>query len=127
VDIAGRSAEKVDLGGMSLAADGMVVADDLLYVCDNIEDADGSVRFYLSALRLTGDARAAELVGRWQRPTGDTPTTVAYLGGRFYVVNSQFFAERAGKAAAPFTLSALASRSGLRKWPQPIVRLSRVF
>jgi Cu-Zn family superoxide dismutase len=107
VDVASKTAEKVDLGGLRLAADGMVVVNGLLYTCDNIEGADGAVRFFLSALRLTADARAGELVGSWERPVTDTPTTVAHLGGRFYVVNSQFFADRAGTAAAPFTVSAL--------------------
>ena len=107
VDVASKAAEKVDLGGLRLAADGMVVVDGLLYTCDNVEEADGTVRYFLSALRLTADARAGELVGRWERPMTDSPTTVAHLGGRFYVVNSQFSAVRLGTATAPFTVSAL--------------------
>lgn len=37
----------------------------------------------------------------------DTPTTLAYLDGRLYLVNSQFGARRRGAAAPPFTVSAL--------------------
>lgn len=75
--------------------------------CDNTDEPDGSVRFWLTALRLSADARAATLAGRWERALTDTPTTLAWLGGRLYVVNSQFFARRAGTAAPPFTVSAL--------------------
>lgn len=108
VDVATKTAEQVDLGGLNLAADGMVVVDGLLYTCDNVEESDGTVRYFLTALRLTADARAGEVVRRWERSRADTPTTVAYLDGRFYLVNSQFSGVRTGTAGAPFTVSAFA-------------------
>lgn len=107
VDVAARTASPVDLGGEPVNGDGLCFAGDLLYACDNTDEPDGSVRFWLTALRLSADARAATLAGRWERALTDTPTTLAWLGGRLYVVNSQFFARRAGTAAPPFTVSAL--------------------
>lgn len=107
VDVATRTASLVDLGGLIVNGDGMVFVDELLYVCDNTDEPDGSARFWLTALRPSEDARAAELVGRWERDAADTPTTVAYLDGRLYTVNSQFAARGAGTAAPPFTVSAM--------------------
>jgi sugar lactone lactonase YvrE len=108
VDVAGRSAVRVDLGGQHLCADGMVWADGgLLYACDNSEE-DGTIRMWLTAIRIADDARTGVVVGRWERPLADTPTTLAHLGGRLYVVNSQMFVERAGgQLTPPFTVSAL--------------------
>ena len=107
VDVAARTASLVDLGGVLVNGDGLVIVGDLLYVCDNTDEPDGSARFWLSALRPSSDARAATLVGRWERPAEQTPTTLAYLGGRLYLVNSQFQARHAGTAAPPFTVTAL--------------------
>jgi Cu-Zn family superoxide dismutase len=108
VDVAARTAVRVDLGGEHVAADGMVWADGgLLYACDNSEE-DGTIRMWLTALRIADDAHSGVVVGRWERPVADTPTTLAYLGGRLLLVNSQMFAERSGgRLAPPFTVSAL--------------------
>jgi outer membrane protein assembly factor BamB len=107
LDVASASAVPVDLDGELVNGDGMVFAGDLLYVCDNSDDPDGTVHMWLTALRLADDARSAEVAGRWERPLHDTPTTCAYLDGRLYLVNSQFAAERSGAAAPPFTVTAL--------------------
>jgi sugar lactone lactonase YvrE len=107
-DVAARTASPVDLGGERVNGDGLAFAGGLLYACDNTDEPDGSVRYWLTALRLSADARAATLAGRWERPLADTPTTLAYLDGRLYLVNSQFGARRRGTAAPPFTVSALA-------------------
>jgi len=108
VDVAARTAGRVDLGGQHLAADGMVWADGgLLYACDNSEE-HGTIRMWLTAVRIADDARTGVVVGRWERPLADTPTTLAHLGGQLYLVNSQMFAERAGgQLTPPFTVSAL--------------------
>lgn len=108
LDVAARTASLVDLGGELVNGDGLVFAGDLLYACDNTDEPDGSVRYWLTALRLSAGARAATLAGRWERRAADTPTTLAFLGGRLYAVNSQFGARRAGTAGPPFTVSALA-------------------
>jgi len=107
VDVAARTASRVDLGGVRVNGDGLCFVGNLLYVCDNTDEPDGSARFWLSALHPSADARAAALAGRWERPAEQTPTTLAYLDGRLYLVNSQFHARHAGTAAPPFTVSAL--------------------
>ncbi|HEY1915404.1 MAG TPA: hypothetical protein VGH27_07490 [Streptosporangiaceae bacterium] len=108
IDVSAASARPVDLGGELVNGDGMVWVGDLLYVCDNSDDPDGTVHMWLTALRLSDDARTARVAGRWERPLRDTPTTVAYLDGRLYLVNSQFMADRTGTPAAPpFTITAL--------------------
>jgi hypothetical protein len=99
-DVGARAASPVDLGGERVNGDGLAFAGGLLYACDNTDEPDGSVRYWLTALRLSADARAATLAGRWERQLADTPTTLAYLDGRLYQVNSQFGARR-GAAALP--------------------------
>lgn len=105
IGLADRSAHRVDLGGMALAGDGMVYIDEVLYACDNSEEADGAVRFWLTGLRVSADGTTAEPTGRWELSADDTPTTAAYLGGRLLLVNSQFMPDRNGQAAPPFTVS----------------------
>ncbi|MEV0646921.1 hypothetical protein AB0I28_16810 [Phytomonospora sp. NPDC050363] len=105
LDPATRAAARVDLGGVPVNGDGMVWVDDVLYVCDNTDEPDGSARYWLTALHLADDGRSGVLAGRWERTVADTPTTVAYVGGRLLLVNSQFGARREGTAKAPFTVS----------------------
>ncbi|GIG56546.1 hypothetical protein Lfu02_09180 [Longispora fulva] len=106
IDVATGAAERVELGG-PLAADGMVVADGALFTCDNVELPDGTVEYAVSQVALSADARTGKVTRRWVRSAADTPTTIAYLGGRILQVNSQFGAERAGTATTPFTVRAL--------------------
>ena len=108
VDVATGAAEPIDLGTAVVNGDGLVYVGDVLYVCDNSEEPDGSVRMWLTALRLTDDARGGSVIGRWERPLTDTPSTVAHLGDRLYIVNAQHFAHFAGQEPKPpFTVSAL--------------------
>lgn len=107
IDVAARTAAPIDLGGVIVNGDGLVLVGDVLYVCDNSDEPDGSVRYWLTALRLSADGRRGERIGRWERAAADTPTTAAYLDGRLYLVNSQFHARRSGGARAPFTVAAL--------------------
>ena len=107
VDVATGGAEQVDVGGVLINGDGLVVVGDLVYVCDNIDLPDGSADFVLTALRPSPDRRSAEILGRWPQKRYDTPTTVAYLAGRLYLVHSQLWGHADGTAAAPFTVGAL--------------------
>ncbi|GLZ76381.1 hypothetical protein Afil01_11880 [Actinorhabdospora filicis] len=100
-------AEMIDVGDLLIAGDGMVFVGDVLYICDNTDEADGSARFWLTALTSSDGWRSAELAGRWERPAADTPTTVAHRDGRLLLVNSQFVGRDKGTAAAPFTVSAV--------------------
>lgn len=102
-ELATGAASRVDLGGVPVNGDGMVWVGDVLYVCDNTDEPDGSVRYWLTALRFEEPGRAA-LAGRWEQSEADTPTTAAYLGGRLLLVHSQFGARRSGRAAPPFTV-----------------------
>lgn len=90
-----------------VAADGMVVVGDKLYTCDNVELPNDDVAFYVSEFDLADDARHFSLVRRWPLSKDDTPTTLAYLGGRLLVVNSQFLPGREGRAKVPFTVGTI--------------------
>ncbi|HEY1178108.1 MAG TPA: hypothetical protein VGF17_18280 [Phytomonospora sp.] len=105
VEVGARTGSRVDLGGVLVNGDGMVWVGDVLYICDNTDEPDGSARFWLTALRLDDGGRRGRLAGRWERSADDTPTTVAHVGGRLLLVNSQFGARRAGRAAPPFTVA----------------------
>jgi sugar lactone lactonase YvrE len=108
VDVASAAAAPIDAGQAVINGDGLVFVDDVLYVCDNSEEADGTIRMWLTAVRLTDDARGAQVLGRWERALLDTPSTAAYLDGRLYLVNAQRFAHFVGKTETPpFTVSAL--------------------
>jgi Cu-Zn family superoxide dismutase len=108
VDVATATAEQLDVGGVPVNGDGLVVVGDLVYVCDNIDLPDGGAEYVLTALRPAPDRRSAVIVGRWPQSLRDTPTTLAYLGGRLLLVRSQFSGQHDGTAAAPFTVGALA-------------------
>lgn len=104
VDVESAKAVPIDLGGVIVNGDGLVFVDDVLYVCDNSDEPDGSVRYWLTAVRLSDDATRGERIGHWERSAADTPTTAAYLDGRLYLVNSQF---RADPVRPPFTVTGL--------------------
>lgn len=106
IDIETREARRLET---RVAADGMVVVGNRLFTCDNVEQPDGEVTFYvsefdLSEFELDDDAGHVHLVRRWPLSKDDTPTTLAYLGGRLLVVKSQFIPGREGRAKAPFTI-----------------------
>lgn len=104
IDIQTRETTRLET---RVAADGMVVVDDKLYTCDNMELPGGEVAFYVSEFDLDDDARRVSLVRRWPASKDDTPTTLAHMGGRLLVVNSQFVAGREGRARTPFTIGTI--------------------
>jgi len=104
VDIATREATRLEA---RVAADGMVVVGDKLYTCDNVELPGDDVAFYVSEFAFDDDVRQVSLVRRWPLSKDDTPTTLAFLGGRLLVVNSQFIPGREGTAKAPFTVGTI--------------------
>lgn len=107
VEVSSGTAEQVDVGGVPINGDGLVVVGDLVYVCDNIDRPDGGADYVLTALRPSPDRRSAALVGRWPQSHRDTPTTVAHLADRLLLVRSQFAGQHDGTAAAPFTVGAI--------------------
>lgn len=108
IDLATREAAPVDLGGAKVHADGLVFADGSLFACDNSRDPDDTRHMWLTSIGLAADLRSGAVTGQWERPLTATPTTVAHIGDRLYLVNSQFWAGRTGTAAPPFTVSAIA-------------------
>lgn len=109
IETATATAAQIELeDGESVNGDGLLWVGEVLYACDNSEEPDGTVRMWLTALRLAEDARSGEVLGRWERPLADSPTTAALVGGRILVVNSQFGRRHVGEPARPpFTVSAL--------------------
>jgi len=103
VDIASRTVETLDL---PMAIDGMVLVGDLLYTCDNIGTSQADIEMFVSEVRVSADARQVTLERRWPRSRADSPTTIAYLGGRLLIVNSQFNGRHFGTWQPPFTVSA---------------------
>lgn len=102
VDLATKQAARIPLD-TAVNGDGLAYANGTLYICDNTDEPDGSVRYWLTAV----DPDAARLLGRWERPHDDSPTTLAEAEGRLLLVNSQFGADRLGRARAPFTIGVL--------------------
>lgn len=107
IDVAGRRPALIDLGGVPVNGDGLLFVGDVLYVGDNTDEPDGSARYWLTAIRLRAGNRSGEVLGRWERRVSDTPTTLACLAGRLYLVNSQFAGKKNGTAKPPFTVVAL--------------------
>lgn len=104
VDLATREVHTLD---HRIAADGMVLVGDLLYTLDNEGTSVEDIELFLSELRVRDGGRRVEPLRRWPRTTGDTPTTLAALGGRLLLVNSQFTGRHFGTAKPPFTVSAV--------------------
>lgn len=107
VDAATGDAALIDLGGVEINGDGMVWVDDVLYVCGNTDEPDGSYLICLVALAVDADSRSVRELGRWLFPPEECPTTCAYLDGTLLLVNSQFAARSNGNAKPPFTVTAM--------------------
>lgn len=107
IDVAERRPALIDLGGVPVNGDGLLFVGDVLYVCDNTDEPDGSARYWLTAIRLRAGNRDGEVLGRWERRVTDTPTTLACQADRLYLVNSQFAGKKNGTAKPPFTVVAL--------------------
>lgn len=102
VDLATRTAVRITLDE-AVNGDGLAYIGRTLYVCDNTDEPDGSVRYWVTAV----DPDSGRLLGRWERPHDDSPTTLAEAEGKLLLVNSQFGADRLGRARAPFTIGVL--------------------
>jgi sugar lactone lactonase YvrE len=89
VDLAGRAAAPVDLGGYEFNADGMLIDGDVLYGVTNRGETIEDVRFMISAARLAPGWRSGTIVGELADQGWDCPTTIAKVGGKLLVVCSQ--------------------------------------
>jgi Cu-Zn family superoxide dismutase len=92
-----KAVQEIDLGGESVAGDGLELIGRTLYAV-----ADGAV----AKVRLAGDFLSGEVLSRTTDPSFDSPTTLALARGRLLVVNSQFQRMATGPIL-PFTVSAI--------------------
>jgi len=89
VDLAGRDATPVDLGGYEFNADGMLLDGDLLYGVTNRGEDIESISFMISVARLAPGWRSAAIVAELADPDWDCPTTLAAVDGKLLIVCSQ--------------------------------------
>jgi sugar lactone lactonase YvrE len=75
---------EIDLGGETVAGDGLLLRGRTLYA---VEGFNGNV---VTRLRLGRGLATARVVERIGDPDFDIPTTIAAFRGRLYVVNSRF-------------------------------------
>jgi sugar lactone lactonase YvrE len=88
---------QIDLGGETVAGDGLALRGHTLYAVD---------RPNIAKLKLSGDLTSGEVVSRTSDPSLRFPTTIAIARGRLLVVNSQFD-KRGGTPELPFTVSSI--------------------
>ncbi|GIG19874.1 hypothetical protein Cch01nite_05980 [Cellulomonas chitinilytica] len=100
VRLADRSVSAVDLGGQTVAGDGLVLDGRTLYAVERQGDVGYVVTISLDRSLLRGT-----VVARTTDATFDDPTTAALSGRSLLVVNSQFGERAAGEAPGPFTVS----------------------
>jgi hypothetical protein len=89
VDLAGRDASPVDLGGYEYNADGMLLDGDVLYGVTNRGATVEEARFMISAARLAPDWRSGMILGELADPDWNCPTTLAKVDRKLLVVCSQ--------------------------------------
>jgi hypothetical protein len=103
----------VDLGGVKVSGDGLVVQGRTLYAVERApldppQTGPDNVDGRIVEIRLSGDWTSGTLLGYTRDETFDDPTTAAIARGRLLVVNSQFGERSAGVApTTPFTVSSI--------------------
>ncbi|KRD45267.1 hypothetical protein ASE38_14930 [Cellulomonas sp. Root930] len=95
-----RSVTAVDLGGATVAGDGLVLSGRTLYAVER----QGPVG-YVVTIALDRQLLSGTVVTRTTDPGFDDPTTAALVGRSLLVVNSQFGERAAGEQPDPFTVS----------------------
>ena len=94
------SVVRVDLGGASVAGDGLLLDGRRLLAAEWTADPQSVV-----AVDLSRDLTSGTVVSRTTDPSFDDPTTIARAGRSLLVVNSQFETRAAGGTPEPFTVS----------------------
>lgn len=97
ISLATKQIVPIDLGGESVAGDGLALRGRVLYAVD---------RPNIAKIKLAGDLTSGEVVSRTSDPSLAFPTTIAIARGRLLVVNSQFD-KRGGTPTLPFTVSSI--------------------
>jgi Cu-Zn family superoxide dismutase len=99
IDLVTKKVTKIDLGGVVVGGDGLLLfGHELLVVDANNPPGNAVVR-----IDLARDFASGTVVSRTTDPSLRTPTTMASDSGQLLVVNSQFAARNTGQAPAlPF-------------------------
>ncbi|MBI4188731.1 MAG: SMP-30/gluconolactonase/LRE family protein [Chloroflexi bacterium] len=101
ITVASKEVREVDLGGTPQGGDGMVLDGQTLYVLARTQTGDMIVR-----IQMTADFSGGTIRDNFRDPSFAFPTTIAKVGNRMLVVNSQFNTRGAGqKPRLPFTVS----------------------
>ncbi|MDZ4231155.1 MAG: PQQ-dependent sugar dehydrogenase, partial [Dehalococcoidales bacterium] len=101
ITVASKEVLEVDLGGTPQGGDGMVLDGQALYVLARTQTGDMIVRIQMAADFSSGVIRDS-----FRDDSFAFPTTIAKVGDRMLVVNSQFNARGAGQTPSlPFTVS----------------------
>ncbi len=101
IAVATKAITEINLGGAAQGGDGMVLDGQILYICERVTNTDRIVR-----VRLQPDFGSGTIVDNFRDSTFSTPTTIAKVGNRMLVVNSQFANRGTGLTPTlPFTIS----------------------
>ncbi len=101
ITVATKAIREVDLAGKPQGGDGMVLDGQLLYVLARTPESDAIVRIEMAA-----DFSRGTIKDSFRDASFAFPTTIAKVGNRMLVVNSQFNARGAGQTPKlPFTVS----------------------
>ena len=97
IDLATKAVIQIDLGGESVAGDGLALRGQTLFAV-----ADGLI----VKVRLSDKFTSGDVLSRTGDASFSSPTTLATARGRLLVVNSQF-ANQGGTPTLPFTVSSV--------------------
>jgi sugar lactone lactonase YvrE len=101
IAVATKTITEINLGGALQGGDGMVLDGQILYICERVTNTDRIVR-----VRLAADFDSGTIVDNFRDSTFSTPTTIAKVGNRMLVVNSQFANRGTGLTPTlPFTIT----------------------
>ncbi len=101
IDRASREITEVDTGTDRVGRDGLALIDDTLLAVD-IQAFSGLAYERITTTRLDADRRRGEVTGEILDEGLRSPTTIALLDGRLFVVNAKF-----GLSERPFTVFSL--------------------
>jgi DNA-binding beta-propeller fold protein YncE len=94
-----RTLKKIDLGGQTVAGDGLLLLGRRLYAVE---------RPNVVKIKLAADLLSGTIVSKTTDPSFAGPTTIAVVGTRMLVVNAQFDQIGAGgMPTLPFTVSSI--------------------
>ena len=97
IDLATKAVVQIDLGGESVAGDGLALRGQTLFAV-----AGGLI----VKVRLSDQFTSGDVLSRTGDASFSSPTTLAIARGRLLVVNSQF-ANQGGTPTLPFTVSSV--------------------